>query len=419
MAGAPLGGRGPYAAAAALGGAAYWGTARLVPVVAAATLKRGMWGKDINKRGTPAGQAQVPEALGLAVGLVFLVTVIIFQHVHLYTVRQDELARAEAGVPGTLSWLEGLMRPLRQEEPKRVGYSADTLELLLQYDVALACIVFMLFLGFADDVLDIPWRIKLALPTFAALPLLSAYPGGTCVLIPRFLQGILRAKLLELGALYHVYMLLFVVFATNSINILAGLNGLEAGQTLVVACSCLVFNLQQVARRAWAKQQHLGEPLPLDFQDDHLFSAALMVALIGTTLGLLRHNWFPSKVFVGDTFTYFAGMVLAVCGILCHFSETLLIFMLPQVLNFVYSLPQLFKIVPCPRHRLPRFDPKTGMLHPSPRPDGGPNLNLVNLFLRLFGPASEEALCLRLLAFQALCCAAGFAVHALLEGHYK
>ena len=184
------------------------------------------------------------------------------------------------------------------------------------------------------------------------------------MLIPRFLQGILRAKLLELGALYHVYMLLFVVFATNSINILAGLNGLEAGQTLVVACSCLVFNLQQVARRAWAKQQHLGEPLPLDFQDDHLFSAALMVALIGTTLGLLRHNWFPSKVFVGDTFTYFAGMVLAVCGILCHFSETLLIFMLPQVLNFVYSLPQLFKIVPCPRHRLPRFDPKTGMLHP-------------------------------------------------------
>ena len=47
---------------AALGGAAYWGTARLVPVVAAATLKRGMWGKDINKRGTPAGQAQVSAA---------------------------------------------------------------------------------------------------------------------------------------------------------------------------------------------------------------------------------------------------------------------------------------------------------------------------------------------------------------------
>ena len=264
------------------------------------------------------------------------------------------------------------MRPLRQEEPKRVGYSADTLELLLQYDVALACIVFMLFLGFADDVLDIPWRIKLALPTFAALPLLSAYPGGTCVLIPRFLQSVLGAKLLELGALYHLYMLLFVVFATNSINILAGLNGLEAGQTLVVACSCLVFNLQQVARHAWAKQQHPGEPLSLDFQDDHLFSAALMVALIGTTLGLLRHNWFPSKVFVGDTFTYFAGMVLAVCGILCHFSETLLIFMLPQVLNSCTVSPSSSRSCPARGTGCHASTPRLGCCTPAPGPTGAP-----------------------------------------------
>lgn len=62
----------------------------------------------------------------------------------------------------------------------------------------------------------------------------------------------------------------------------------------------------------------------------------------------------PSQVFVGDTFTYFAGMALAVAGILGHFSETLLLFFIPQIINFVYSLPQLFKIVPCPRHRLPR-----------------------------------------------------------------
>lgn len=66
------------------------------------------------------------------------------------------------------------------------------------------------------------------------------------------------------------------------------------------------------------------------------------------------------QVFVGDTFTYFAGMVIAVAGILGHFSETLLLFLIPQVFNFVYSVPQLFKLVPCPRHRLPRYDPSTG-----------------------------------------------------------
>ena len=48
-----------------------------------------------------------------------------------------------------------------------------------------------------------------------------------------------------------------------------------------------------------------------------------------------------------------------------------------QVLNFLYSVPQLFKWVPCPRHRLPRLDPATGLLHATP------NYNLVNLTLHL------------------------------------
>ena len=37
------------------------------------------------------------------------------------------------------------------------------------------------------------------------------------------------------------------------------------------------------------------------------------------------------QVFVGDTFTYFAGMTIAVAGVLGHFSETLLLFLMPQV----------------------------------------------------------------------------------------
>jgi len=42
----------------------------------------------------------------------------------------------------------------------------------------------MILLGFVDDVLDLPWRYKLALPTIASLPLLVAYRGGTSVLMP-------------------------------------------------------------------------------------------------------------------------------------------------------------------------------------------------------------------------------------------
>ena len=81
----------------------------------------------------------------------------------------------------------------------------------------------MLFLGFADDVLDIPWRVKLLLPTIASLPLLTAYSGGTGVVVPKPLRALLGlGSYLELGVLYKVYMVMLVIFCTNSINILAG-----------------------------------------------------------------------------------------------------------------------------------------------------------------------------------------------------
>jgi UDP-N-acetylglucosamine--dolichyl-phosphate N-acetylglucosaminephosphotransferase len=39
-----------------------------------------------------------------------------------------------------------------------------------------------------------------------------------------------------------------------------------------------------------------------------LLSIFLMLPFTAVTLGLLVYNWYPSQVFVGDTFTYFAGM---------------------------------------------------------------------------------------------------------------
>ena len=85
----------------------------------------------------------------------------------------------------------------------------------------------------------------------------------------------------------------------------------------------------------------------------YIFATTLIMPFLGSTLGLLWHNWFPSRVFVGDTYCYFAGMTFAVVGIHGHLSKPLWLFFLPQLANFLYSIPQLFKFVPCPRHRLP------------------------------------------------------------------
>ncbi|PWA02389.1 hypothetical protein BB558_001461 [Smittium angustum] len=80
-----------------------------------------------------------------------------------------------------------------------------------------------------------------------------------------------------------------------------------------------------------------------------------MIPFLAVSVALFGWNRYPAKVFIGDTYCYFAGMTFAVSGILGHFSKTLLLFFMPQIINFVYSVPQLFRLVPCPRHRMPRF----------------------------------------------------------------
>ena len=154
----------------------------------------------------------------------------------------------------------------------------------------------------------------------ASLPLLASYSGVTTVLLPKVARGLLwdaakgapsalgtalraaaglavaaRGAVIDLGALYYAYMGLLAVFATNAINIYAGINGLEAGQSLVIAAAILTANMYELSAGA-----------PPD--SPHLFSALVALPFIATTAALLAHNLYPARVFVGDTFCYFAGM---------------------------------------------------------------------------------------------------------------
>jgi UDP-N-acetylglucosamine--dolichyl-phosphate N-acetylglucosaminephosphotransferase len=228
-------------------------------------------------------------------------------------------------------------------------------------------------------------------------------------------------ELFNLGALYYVYMASVAIFCPNSINILAGINGIEVSQSLVIA-ALLVLN----------DCFYLFSAYPHPATDSHLFSLYLLLPFIGVSLALWWHNWYPAKVFVGDTYCYFAGMVFAVVGILGHFSKTLLLLFIPQIFNFIYSAPQLFRIIDCPRHRLPRFNARTGLLEPSVtewmHPPKAPlsvalkfldklhllrvttnlegqiieitNLTILNLWLVWRGPLREDRLAKELLAIQ-------------------
>ncbi|EGD76659.1 hypothetical protein PTSG_08009 [Salpingoeca rosetta] len=300
---------------------AWLGTVRLIPAMAPLLERAGIAGVDLNK---PGSTKKIPEAVGVVCGLVYLVTLFLYIPFHFdsFLLNSDK----------------------RDDFPH---------EKFVEFVCALLSICCMIFLGFADDVLNLAWRHKLWLPTVASLPLLMVYyvnVGSTWVLVPPFMREWVGGETINLGYLFYVYMSMLAVFCTNAINIMAGINGVEAGQSLIIAASLVILNIVL---------SFMGQ------SDHHLISLCLLLPFCGVTAGLLRFNWFPSSVFVGDTFCYFAGMTFAVAAILGHFSRTLLLFLAPQTFNFVLSVPQLFKIVPCPRHRMPRVNARTGLLEPS------------------------------------------------------
>lgn len=372
-------------------------THSLVPDVGRLLFASDMTGRDLNKPRQP----KLAESLGVAAGAVFLIAMFLF-------------------VPFPfMNWV--------------TGDSPSTLETLGNYTAALLSISSMLFLGFADDVLNLKWRQKVLLPAMSALPLLVIYrltSDRTHVAVPLLLRSVVGAAVVDVGVGYYVYMALLAVFCTHSINILAGVNGVEVGQSCVIGGFIVVHNLLCI----W--QSPAQTP-------SHLFSLFLMFPFLGVSLALLHHNWYPARVFVGDTFCYFAGMTFAVAGILGHFSKTLLLFFVPQVVNFLFSTPQLFGLVPCPRHRLPRLNAATGRLEAStltimdysrmgragrvvleglvrvgvvrvtrrPTPSSPEltctNFTLLSVLLVWFGPMREDALAMTMLTVQFLCCLVG------------
>jgi len=393
-------------------------TVRAVPMMADSFVRARLTGIDLNKQGTkrdlkgalvrPVQGTPIPEAMGVVSCALYLVCLFLFIPVPF-------------AQPGTPAYGDPAFP------------HADLARLLC----ALLSICCMCFLGFADNVLDLRWRDRLVLPLAASLPVLMTYAatgGVTFVKVPRAVMAAagLSASVVDIGPLYYVYISLLAIFCTNAINILAGVNGLEVGQSVVIALSIAAFNAVQLLR--WPDDAVLVE--------NNLFSLYVILPFIGCSLGLLYHNWYPSAVFVGDTYCYFAGMTFAVSGILGHFSKTMLLFFLPQLVNFAYSLPQLALVIPCPRHRMPGYLPDsdrlcistcefrhaelslagravykalaaTKLAHVVERADGRvslSNLTLINLVLYACGPMHERRLTVVLLVIQVAASALAFAI---------
>lgn len=97
-------------------------------------------------------------------------------------------------------------------------------------------------------------------------------------------------------------------------------------------CECVSCWLAPAHGGSWVVSYFPSKVLFFDCcKENHLFSLYLILPFIAVCSVLFHYNRYPSRVFVGDTFCYFAGMTFAVVGILGHFSKTMLLFFIPQV----------------------------------------------------------------------------------------
>jgi len=142
-------------------------------------------------------------------------------------------------------------------------------------------------LGFMDDVLGwkkgVPvWgRILFLIPISAPLVVIKA--GVSTVSIP-------FVGVVDFGIAYPLLLVpIGVLGCANAFNMIAGYNGLEACMGLVLMASTAIFSYVKGITLA--------------------FEASLV--MLAALLAFIRYNWYPAKVFPGNTLTYSVGAYYA------------------------------------------------------------------------------------------------------------
>jgi UDP-GlcNAc:undecaprenyl-phosphate GlcNAc-1-phosphate transferase len=165
---------------------------------------------------------------------------------------------------------------------------------------AIACTI-----GLTDDILDIkPWQ-KILGQIIAALILIWVGVVPDISKITEFLRIPLPAKVepfIQAGIV-----IFFVLGATNSLNLLDGLDGLCAGVTAIIT---LAMFLLATHLATWGFSE-VGDPVRI----------ILCLGLVGGVFGFLPFNRHPAKIFMGDAGSMLLGFMVA--ALMMLFAESI------------------------------------------------------------------------------------------------
>ncbi len=147
-------------------------------------------------------------------------------------------------------------------------------------------------MGFVDDCRNLPAKLKFVIQIIAALVVIYVADIKIDVFTnPNILSDNpywVLPQWLSVGIT-----VIWIVFITNAVNFIDGLDGLAAGVSAIMSVSLVFISIR------------VGE-YPI---------ALFGIALMGSCFGFLPFNFNPAKIFMGDTGSNFLGFMLATLSI--------------------------------------------------------------------------------------------------------
>ena len=180
----------------------------------------------------------------------------------------------------------------------------------LEIFALLGVVLIFTIVGLTDDFLGwkhkgLSRKFRLFFAFLASTPLIVISAGTSTISMP-FLGTI------NLGILYPLFLIpIGIMGATSGFNILAGFNGLEAGQGIILL-SFLSFIAYQTGS-SWLS----------------LVGLIMVVALVV----FYFYNKSPAKVFPGDSLTWSIGALIAIMAILGNFEKIAVFIFIPYFIE--------------------------------------------------------------------------------------
>jgi len=244
-----------------------------------------------------------------------------------------------------------------------------------------AVVLFAAGVGLIDDLLGwqhggLSRRSRLIMIAIAAVPLMAINAGKHTMSIP-FLGAI------NFGAIYPLILIpIGVVGVTTTFNFLAGFNGLEAGQGVILLSAAAL----------------------VAFLTGNSWLAIIALCMIAALLAFLIFNFFPAKVFPGDVLTYAVGSLFVTIAILGNFEKIAIFFFIPYIIEVI--LKSRGKLA---KHSFGKPN-KDGTLDlPYGKIYGLTHLSIIILRKLNIKPTEKNVVCL-IWAFQILIVMAGLAI---------